>query len=128
MLLPAWKQSLGSPRVSSHVTLRRLSALALLLLLPACAAKKPQAKPQPPEAGYVTLQTQSVPLSTELSGRTSPYLVAEVRPQVGGIVKARAILGPGARDWIQSLDGYEAFAITPAGATWQTSGFGAYLD
>jgi hypothetical protein len=28
---------------------------------------------------------------------------------------------------VESLDGYEAFAITPAGTAWQTSGFGAYL-
>jgi thiamine biosynthesis lipoprotein len=32
-----------------------------------------------------------------------------------------------ARDWAESLDDYEAFAIGPDGATWQTGGFGAYL-
>jgi FAD:protein FMN transferase len=36
-------------------------------------------------------------------------------------------MGPGARDWLETLDGYEAFAITPGGAAWQTSGFRAYL-
>ncbi len=36
-------------------------------------------------------------------------------------------MGSGARDWVESLDGYEAFAITPGGMAWQTSGFGAYL-
>jgi FAD:protein FMN transferase len=36
-------------------------------------------------------------------------------------------MGPAARDWVESLEGYEAFAITPAGTAWQTSGFGAYL-
>jgi FAD:protein FMN transferase len=36
-------------------------------------------------------------------------------------------MGPAARDWVESLDGYEAFAITPGGATWQTPGFRAYL-
>ena len=36
-------------------------------------------------------------------------------------------MGPAARDWVEGLDGYEAFAITPAGAAWQTSGFRAYL-
>jgi thiamine biosynthesis lipoprotein len=35
--------------------------------------------------------------------------------------------GSGARDWLEGLDGFEAFAITAAGATWQTSGFGRYL-
>jgi FAD:protein FMN transferase len=36
-------------------------------------------------------------------------------------------MGSGARDWVESLDGYEAFAVTPDGATWQTSGFAAHL-
>jgi thiamine biosynthesis lipoprotein len=36
-------------------------------------------------------------------------------------------MGPAARDWVESLDGYEAFAITARGTYWQTSGFGAYL-
>jgi thiamine biosynthesis lipoprotein len=36
-------------------------------------------------------------------------------------------MGPAARDWVESLDGYEAFAVTPGGETWQTSGFRAYL-
>jgi thiamine biosynthesis lipoprotein len=35
-------------------------------------------------------------------------------------------MGPGAREWVETLDGYEALAITPDGARWQTSGFGAY--
>jgi FAD:protein FMN transferase len=37
-------------------------------------------------------------------------------------------MGPAALDWVESLDGYEAFAITPGGEVWQTSGFPAYLD
>jgi thiamine biosynthesis lipoprotein len=32
-----------------------------------------------------------------------------------------------ARDWAESLDGYEGYAITAAGETWQTSGFTAYV-
>ncbi|MDX6340494.1 MAG: FAD:protein transferase [Trebonia sp.] len=37
-------------------------------------------------------------------------------------------MGPDlARDWTQSLDGYEAYAITAAGDTWQTSGFAARI-
>src|SRR6202044_273802 len=36
-------------------------------------------------------------------------------------------MGSGARDWVESLEGYEAFAITSRGADWQTSGFRAYL-
>lgn len=43
-----------------------------------------------PTVGVVTVQPQAVELTTELPGRTSPYLIAEVRPQVTGIVKKRA--------------------------------------
>ena len=45
--------------------------------------------PPPAEVGVVVLESQSVTLTRELVGRTSPYLVAEVRPQVTGIVKQR---------------------------------------
>src|SRR5690606_19568593 len=37
----------------------------------------------------VTLQQESVTLTRELPGRTHPFLVAEVRPQVSGIVQKR---------------------------------------
>jgi membrane fusion protein (multidrug efflux system) len=51
---------------------------------------KPPARPQQtPEAGYVVLKPQPAPLSTELPGRTAPFAISEVRPQVNGIVQAR---------------------------------------
>ncbi len=37
----------------------------------------------------VTIEPQAVTLSTELPGRTSPYEIADVRPQVSGIINAR---------------------------------------
>lgn len=43
----------------------------------------------PPEVGIVTLQAREAVLTTELPGRTASYRVAEVRPQVGGIIKER---------------------------------------
>lgn len=42
-----------------------------------------------PEVGTITVKTQSVELTKELPGRTSAYLVSEVRPQVNGIIKKR---------------------------------------
>lgn len=42
-----------------------------------------------PEVNVVTVQATPVVLTTELAGRTHPYMVSEVRPQVGGIVKRR---------------------------------------
>ncbi|MGC2459866.1 MAG: efflux RND transporter periplasmic adaptor subunit [Steroidobacteraceae bacterium] len=43
----------------------------------------------PPQVSVVTLKPQSVTLRRELPGRVSAYLVAEVRPQVSGVVKRR---------------------------------------
>ena len=43
----------------------------------------------PPEVGIITIQPQRVALTTELAGRTSAYLIAEVRPQVSGIIQKR---------------------------------------
>ena len=42
-----------------------------------------------PQVTVVTLKTQPVTLTRDLPGRTSAYLVAEVRPQVNGIIKQR---------------------------------------
>lgn len=46
--------------------------------------------PKPTEVGVVTLATQPLTLSTELSGRTTAFMVAQIRPQVGGIIQKRA--------------------------------------
>ncbi len=45
--------------------------------------------PAPAEAAYITVQPQEVMLTTELPGRTSAYLVAEIRPQVNGLILKR---------------------------------------
>lgn len=42
-----------------------------------------------PEVSAMALHPQSVAITAELPGRTSAYLVAEVRPQVGGIIRNR---------------------------------------
>jgi membrane fusion protein (multidrug efflux system) len=48
-----------------------------------------QAPANPPEVGIIIVKPERVALTTELSGRTSAYLIAEVRPQVSGIIKKR---------------------------------------
>ena len=50
-----------------------------------------QAAPQPgiPEVAIVTVNSERVALTTELPGRTSAYFVAEIRPQVNGIIQKR---------------------------------------
>lgn len=42
-----------------------------------------------PEAGYVVLKHETVPLRLELAGRTAAFETSEVRPQVSGIIQAR---------------------------------------
>jgi FAD:protein FMN transferase len=37
-------------------------------------------------------------------------------------------MGAAARDWAESLEGYEAYAIAPDRSTWHTTGFARYLD
>jgi membrane fusion protein (multidrug efflux system) len=52
--------------------------------------KDPQASaPQAPEVSVVTLKPRSVSITEELPGRTTAFRVAEVRPQVSGIVQKR---------------------------------------
>ena len=68
-----------------------VALMALTILLGGCdSGHGQQAAPPPvPEVATVTIQPQQVELTTELPGRTSPYLVAEIRPQVNGIIKKR---------------------------------------
>jgi membrane fusion protein (multidrug efflux system) len=66
------------------------AALASAFTLPGCqnsAGKAPQAGP--PEVAVVEIRPQRVAITTELPGRTSAFLVAEVRPQVSGIIQQR---------------------------------------
>ncbi|MEA5124799.1 efflux RND transporter periplasmic adaptor subunit [Xanthomonas floridensis] len=68
-----------------------LFAVAVTVLLSACGS--PPGGPPPeegtPEMAVLTVRQQPVPLTTALPGRTVPYLIAEIRPQVGGIVQSR---------------------------------------
>lgn len=58
--------------------------------LPGCDTPPPAAGPPPtPEVAVVVLSPESVLLTTELPGRTTAYLEAEIRPQVNGIIQSR---------------------------------------
>ena len=46
----------------------------------------------PVEVGVVTVHAGRVVLSTELPGRTAAYLIAEVRPQVNGLIQQRTFV------------------------------------
>jgi membrane fusion protein (multidrug efflux system) len=69
---------------------RTLNSLAALVVLGGCVnAKEAPPAPPPPEVSVVTVHKTSVPVVTELPGRTSAYLVAQVRARVDGIVLKR---------------------------------------
>ncbi|WP_066765290.1 efflux RND transporter periplasmic adaptor subunit [Sphingobium sp. CCH11-B1] len=63
--------------------------VASCLLLAACQREQASPPPATPEVSVITLRPEDVTFSTELPGRTTPYRVAEVRPQVGGILLQR---------------------------------------
>ncbi len=67
---------------------------AATLLISACqdqeqGADGAGAEQGPPQVGVVTLQAEHFLLTTELPGRTTAYRIAEVRPQVNGIIEKR---------------------------------------
>jgi membrane fusion protein (multidrug efflux system) len=54
-----------------------------------CKAKVAPPAMGPAEVAIVTLSSEKITLTTELPGRTSAYLVAEIRPQVNGLIQSR---------------------------------------
>ena len=76
-----------------------LFILACVIPLLACADQNPEdqkgggpeseAAAAPPEVGYITVKPQQITLSNELPGRVKAYRIAEIRPQVGGIIESR---------------------------------------
>jgi membrane fusion protein (multidrug efflux system) len=69
---------------------RGLALVALCAAVIACGRHGDETSSGPaPQVTVVTLRNQPVTLTRSLPGRTSAYLIAEVRPQVSGIVKRR---------------------------------------
>ena len=61
------------------------------------------------------------------AGLASITVVGARLAETDAYATAAFAMGAAARDWVEGLDGYEAFAVTAVGATWHTSGFGRYL-
>jgi membrane fusion protein (multidrug efflux system) len=65
--------------------------VALAAVLASFGCGEPAAPPPPPapEVRVVTVHTEPIELTTELPGRTSASAVAEIRPQVSGLILER---------------------------------------
>ncbi len=59
------------------------------LLLTGCNRQQQTAPPPVPEVAVITVTQKPVLLTTELPGRTTPYCIAEIRPQVSGLILKR---------------------------------------
>jgi thiamine biosynthesis lipoprotein len=67
-------------------------------------------------------------LGRPAGGLASITVVGRSLALADAFATAAFAMGPSlARDWTESLDGYDAYAITPGGETWQTSGFAACI-
>ena len=78
--------------------------VAALAALTACSRTQ-----APPEVATVTVATQPVLLTIELPGRTSPYRIAEIRPQVSGLIQKRLFT-----EGTDVKEGQDLYQIDPA--------------
>lgn len=81
--------------MQTKYTARLIATMGFLvagMMMNGCAEKTAANVPPPsgpPEVAVVVVEPHPVTLTTELSGRISAHLMAEVRPQVGGIIQKR---------------------------------------
>lgn len=75
--------------MTSRLLFRYGPLASLVLLLSACAADAPPPAQGKAAVTVVTLRPEEVMLTRELPGRVNPSQVAEVRPQVGGLIQQR---------------------------------------
>ncbi len=89
--------------------LKRSSVLLILIVAGCSRGPNQAAAPPAPEVAVVTVAQQPLVLTTELPGRTAPFLMAEIRPQVNGLIQKR-LFTEGAD--VQA--GQELYQIDPA--------------
>jgi membrane fusion protein (multidrug efflux system) len=94
-------------------SLPRTALFALIFAVTGCEEASKSGAGGPPQApvqvGVVTLAQQAVTLTTDLPGRTSAYRIADVRPQVNGVLQKRLFVEG---DEVQA--GQQLYQIDPA--------------
>ncbi len=83
------------PIVATSRAIAVLGALLAVAVLASGCSKPKTMAPPTREVGYVTLATEPVTLTADLAGRTNPYEVAEIRPQISGIIQKRLFVEGG---------------------------------
>lgn len=76
-------------KYSEFILLPSVILLSACFTLSGCDSEDVKAPLPQPQVGVVTLKAEALQVTTELPGRTDAYRVAEVRPQVGGIILKR---------------------------------------
>ena len=73
--------------------IRLISAIGASLLLAGslvgCGHEQPAQGPVTAEVAFVTVQPERIVLTADLPGRTSAYQIAEIKPQVSGLIQKR---------------------------------------
>ncbi len=78
-------------------------------VLTACKNRGEPPPPPAPEVVTMTVACQPLSLTCELPGRTSPYRIAEIRPQVNGLIQKRLFT-----EGSDVQEGQELYQIDPA--------------
>jgi membrane fusion protein (multidrug efflux system) len=82
-------------KINNRLPLLKFALLPLILLLAGCGPSDGQNGPPPKrvaEVGVVEIAPGTQPIVTELPGRTTARMIAEIRPQVSGIIQERTFI------------------------------------
>lgn len=83
-------QNLGRNKIKNKFSKpASMVAISIFAIALASCNKPVMMTPPAPEVGVTVVKQEPVNTSTELSGRTSAYLVSDVRPQISGIIQSR---------------------------------------
>ena len=99
----------GRVRLLDRVLIWGGAASLALLALDGCGKPAQMGAMPPPQVGVITVQSEPLPITTELPGRIDPVRVAQVRARVDGIVLHRNF-----REGADVTNGEVLYEIDPA--------------